>query len=199
MVIYEPVMAAMALAKWLGEEITARKGLPDVEAVRNKIVELGLEEVCAREGLAVFRNRFVITLLIPKSGMIVVDFLSASGELSDALELVAYFDRKIESYVVEIIPANELEFEGNVGVEPVIIDGKTFELKSYPVLGEFREDRGSVYLAVDEKTYAMWRDSEKLNVCPVCGGELRWRGRRAICVDCGLEVRVVEEREEGSR
>lgn len=190
----EPIMGAFPVAKRLWKRIVENKGLPSADEVSGIIKEIGLEELYKGEGIALFRNKYVISLLIPRENMIVVDFISSSGELSDALEIVAYYDKEIECYVVEILPANELEYEENIGIEPVIIDGKTFELKSYPVLGEFEHGR-RVRLHVDGETYSLWKESGKLNVCPVCGGELRWRGKKAICMDCGIEVIVNEERQ----
>ncbi|AMM53116.1 zinc ribbon domain-containing protein [Pyrococcus kukulkanii] len=192
--VYEPIMGAFPIAKKLWRTIVENKGLPSPDAVAKMLESMGLEKLFLGKGLGVFRNNFVIALLIPRENMIVVDFISATGDLSDALELIAYYDREIDCYVVEIIPANELEYEENLGVEPVIIDAKTFELKSYPVLGEFKQGKKTIILKVDNETYKLWKESGKLNVCPVCGGELRWRGRRAVCTDCGVEVVIDEER-----
>ncbi|ASJ15864.1 hypothetical protein A3L04_01625 [Thermococcus chitonophagus] len=192
--VYEPIMGAFPIAKKLWRKIIENKGLPSPDAVGKMLESIGLEKLFLGKGLGVFRNNFVIALLIPRENMIAVDFVSATGDLSDALELIAYYDREIDCYVVEIIPANELEYEENLGVEPVIIDAKTFELKSYPVLGEFKQGKKTIILKVDSETYKLWKESGKLNVCPVCGGELRWRGKRAVCTDCGIEVVVDEER-----
>ncbi|BAA29259.1 membrane protein [Pyrococcus horikoshii] len=191
--VNEPIMAAFPIAKRLWNAIVNKKGLPDPEEVSRIIEEIGLRNLYKDEGIALFRNRYVVALLIPRKNMIVIDFISASGELSDALELVAYYDKEIECYVIEIIPANELEYEENLGIEPVIIDAKTFELKSYPVLGEFEVGR-KVKLKIDSYTFKLWRESGKLNVCPVCGGELRWKKEKAVCLDCGIEVIISEER-----
>ncbi|AFK21863.1 membrane protein [Pyrococcus sp. ST04] len=191
--VYEPIMGAFPVAKRLWKKIVDVKGIPDPEEVSSLLEDIGLKKLYAGEGLAIFRNKFVIALLIPQKNMIVIDFISASGDLSDALELIAYYDKEIECYVVEILPANELEYEENLGIEPVIIDAKTFELKSYPVLGEFTQGKKTIYLHIDEETYKLWKESGKLNVCPVCGGELRWRGKKAVCVECGIEVIVHEE------
>ncbi|RKX51027.1 MAG: hypothetical protein DRP38_00175 [Thermotogae bacterium] len=192
--VYEPIMGAFPIAKKLWRAIVENKGLPSPDTVGKMLESIGLEKLFLGKGLGLFRNNFVIALLIPRENMIVVDFISATGDLSDALELIAYYDREIDCYVVEIIPANELEYEENLGVEPVIIDAKTFELKSYPVLGEFKQGKKTIILKVDNETYRLWRESGKLNICPVCGGELRWREKKAICTDCGIEVMIDEKR-----
>ncbi|MFA4646984.1 hypothetical protein P8X24_06995 [Pyrococcus kukulkanii] len=192
--VYEPIMGAFPIAKKLWRAIVENKGLPSPDTVGKMLESIGLEKLFLGKGLGLFRNNFVIALLIPRENMIVVDFISATGDLSDALELIAYYDREIDCYVVEMIPANELEYEENLGVEPVIIDAKTFELKSYPVLGEFKQGKKTIILKVDNETYRLWRESGKLNICPVCGGELRWREKKAICTDCGIEVMIDEKR-----
>ncbi|AAL80231.1 hypothetical protein PFDSM3638_00455 [Pyrococcus furiosus DSM 3638] len=191
--VYEPIMGAFSLARRLWKMIVEKKGLPTGDDVASLLENLGFERVCTGSGLAVFRNRFVIALLIPRENMIVVDFLSSSGELSDALELIAYYDKEIECYVVEILPSNELEYEENLGIEPVIIDGKTFELRSYPVLGDFKQGKDKVVLKIDREVYELWKESGKLDVCPVCGGHLRWKQGKALCTECGIEVVVDEE------
>jgi len=194
--VYEPLMLAMPLAKWMGEFIIKNKKLPGGDDVRKFLKECGLEEICLDEGLALHRGRFVLTLTFPAKEHVIVDIISSSGELSDALEVITYHDRKLEAYVIEIIPANELEFEGNIGLEPVIIDEKSFELKSYPVLGHFEEEEDGVFLIIDSETYRIWKGSRKLGICPICGAEgLVWRKNKAYCDSCGFGIKIKVERE----
>ncbi|NJE08152.1 hypothetical protein E3E31_06395 [Thermococcus sp. M39] len=196
MKVYEPLMLAMPLAKWMGEFIIENKKLPTGDDVRKFLIENNLEEICLDEGLVLHRGKFVLTLTFPAKEHIIVDIISSSGELSDALEIIAYHDRKLEAYVIEIIPANELEFEGNIGLEPVIIDDKSFELKSYPVLGHFEEEKDGVFLIIDSRTYQRWEESGKLDICPICGAEgLAWRRNEAYCDSCGFGIKVKEEKQ----
>ncbi|MBO8174144.1 MAG: hypothetical protein H0Z18_02675 [Thermococcus sp.] len=196
MKVYEPLMLAMPLAKWMGEFIIENKKLPTGDDVRKFLIENNLEEICLDEGLVLHRGKFVLTLTFPAKEHIIVDIISSSGELSDALEIIAYHDRKLEAYVIEIIPANELEFEGNIGLEPVIIDDKSFELKSYPVLGHFEEEKDGVFLIIDSRTYQRWKESGKLDICPICGAEgLAWRRNEAYCDSCGFGIKVKEEKQ----
>ncbi|ADT84585.1 hypothetical protein [Thermococcus barophilus] len=191
MKVYEPLMLAMPLAKWMSEFIIENKKLPTGDDVRKFLRYNNLEEICLDEGLVLHRGKFVLTLTFPAKEHIIVDIISSSGELSDALEVIAYHDRKLEAYVIEIIPANELEFEGNIGLEPVIIDDKGFELKSYPVLGHFEEEKDGVFLVIDSETYQRWGESGKLDICPICGAEgLAWRKNEAYCNSCGFGIKV---------
>ncbi len=193
MKIYEPVNLAMPLAKRLGEIIMERGGVPDGETVREILKELGLEEACLGRGVTVFRNRDVIALVLPRGNVLMVDIIPASGELSDALEVIAYRDKQLNAFIVEILPANDLEYEGNIGIEPIIIDAETMELESNPVLGHFEEDGDGLFLAIDRETYRRWKESGTADTCPVCGGELVWKGSEAYCRDCGYRVKVVRE------
>ena len=194
MKIYEPLMLAMPLAKWMSKFIIENKKLPTGDDVRKFLKENNLEEICLDEGLVLHRGKFVLTLTFPAKEHLIVDIISSSGELSDALEIIAYHDRKLEAYVIEIIPANELEFEGNIGLEPVIIDDKSFELKSYPVLGHFEEEKDGVFLIIDSETYQRWKESGKLDICPICGAEgLAWRRNEAYCDSCGFGIKFKEE------
>ncbi len=191
--LYEPIMLALPLAERLEELIIATGRLPNGDEVREELKKFNLEESCLDRGLAIHRGRFIITLTFPREEHLIIDILSSTGELSDALEVIAYHDRELEAYIVEILPANELEFEGNIGLEPVIIDDKNFELKSNPVLGYFEEHENGIFLAIDEKTYRRWKTGGNTSTCPICGGELAWRGNEAYCRDCGYGVRVVRE------
>ncbi|NJE05137.1 hypothetical protein E3E36_03040 [Thermococcus sp. M36] len=191
--LYEPVNLAMPLAKRIGEFIMDSGRLPTGDEVRGFLRELGMEEVCLDRGLAVCRAKFLIALVLPRGGALVVDIISSSGELSDALEVIAYNDKKLGAFVVEILPSNDLEYEGNIGVEPVIIDEKTLELESSPVLGHFEEDEEGLFLVIDRETYERWRNEGDVHVCPLCGGELAWKGEKAYCQDCGYGVKVVGE------
>lgn len=196
MVIYEPLMLAIPLAKWIGEFIVENKKLPSGDEVREFLKGLYFEEICLDRGLAIHRGNFVIALTFPKREHLIIDIISSSGELSDALEILTYHDKKIESFVVEIVPANEFEFEGNIGLEPIIIDDKSFELKSYPVLGHFEEEKEGVVLVIDMKNYRRWKESGKLNVCPICGADdLAWKEDFAYCGSCGFGIKVKEDKE----
>lgn len=188
--IYEPVNLAMPLAKRLGETIGKRGDVPDGETVRGILKELGLEEACLDRGVTVFRNRDVIALVLPQGDVLMVDIIPASGELSDALEVIAYRDKQLNAFIVEILPANDIEYEGNIGIEPIIIDAETLELESSPVLGHFEEDEKGPFLVIDRETYELWRESGTTDTCPVCGGELAWKGSEAYCRDCGYRVKV---------
>lgn len=187
----EPVAFAFPLSKRIMELIASTRKLPSPDDLREVVKELGMEELCIKGGVALYRSKDLIVLLIPREN-IVIDIISASGELSDAVEVIAYHDRKLDAFIVETLPANDIEYEGNIGLEPVIIDAETGELLSNPVLGEVREEEDGVFLLVDEETYGRWRESGKLNTCPVCGGELRWKGKEALCLDCGYGIRVVK-------
>ncbi len=191
--IYEPVNLAMPLAKRLGETIGERGDVPDGETMREILKELGLEEACLGRGVTVFRNRDVIALVLPQGEVLMVDIVPASGELSDALEVIAYRDKQLNAFIVEILPANDIEYEGNIGIEPIMIDAETLELESNPVLGHFEEDGNGLFLAIDRETYERWKEGGTTGTCPVCGGELAWKGSEAYCRDCGYRVKVVRE------
>ncbi len=193
MKLYEPVTLAMPLAKEIGDFIRGKGRLPDGNEVREILRGFGLEESCLDRGLGVYRNRFIIALVLPREETLVVDVISASGELSDAMEVIAYRDRKLGAFVVEILPTNDLEYEGNIGIEPTIIDEESLELESNPVLGHFEEDEEGLFLVIDGETYERWKENGSTDTCPVCGGELAWKGRRAYCQDCGYGVKVVGE------
>ena len=191
MKVYEPVNLAMPLAKELGERIMERGRLPSGDDVREILKGMGLEETCLDRGMALFRGRNVVTLVFLRAGTIVADVISSSGELSDALEVIAYHDKQLSAFVVEILPANDIEYEGNIGIEPVLIDAETLELESSPVLGRFEEDEDGPFLAIDRETYERWKENGSTDTCPVCGGGLAWKGERAYCGDCGYGVKVV--------
>ncbi|NJE11275.1 hypothetical protein [Thermococcus sp. MAR1] len=190
MKLYEPVTLAMPLAKEIGDFIMREGKLPGGAEIREILRGFGMEESCLDRGLALYRSRFLIALVIPRGETLVVDVISSSGELSDALEVIAYHDKKLDAFVVEILPTNDLEYEGNIGVEPMIIDGKTLELESNPVLGHFEEDEAGLFLVIDRETYERWKSGGDVHTCPVCGGELVWKGEKAYCQDCGYGVRV---------
>ncbi len=186
---YDPVTLAMPLAERITRLIIERGRLPEAEEVRKLLGELSLEELHTGKGLALHRNRYFITLLLPREAL-VVDIIPSSGELSDSVEVIAYHDRELGAFIVEILPANDLEYEGNIGLEPAIIDEKTLELKSSPVFGHFEEEKEGLHLVIDRRTYDRWKDSGKLDVCPICGGELAWRKEKALCPECSYGVRV---------
>ena len=185
----EPITVAVPLAKRMMDVMVTEKRLPSGDDVRRFLKELGLEELYAGRGIALFRSRDVVALLFPREGLI-VDVIPASGEVSDALEVIAYHDRKLNSLILEILPANDLEYEDNIGIEPVIVNLETGELESTPVLGDFEEDKDGLYLVIDEGTFERWKEGGDLNTCPLCGGELSWRGKRGLCLDCGYGVKV---------
>lgn len=185
----EPIAVAVPLAKRMMDVIVSEKRLPSGEEVKESLKELGLEELYSGKGLALLRSRDVVALIFPREN-IVVDVLPASGEVSDALEVIAYHDKKLNSLILEILPANDLEYEGNIGIEPVIVNLETGELESTPVLGDFEEDKDGLYLVIDEETFERWKEEGDLNTCPLCGGELLWRGKRGLCLDCGYGVKV---------
>jgi len=194
MIIYEPIMLAMPLAERIKDQILQERKMPSGEDLRKILTSLGLEETCLDRGLALFRSKHILALLIPSKEYITVDIISSTGDLSDALELMVYHDKKLNAYIVDIVPANELEFEGNIGLEPVIIDAETFELKSTPVLGHFENENGEIFLMISEKTYDAWKESGKLEVCPICGAdELVWQGKIAYCSSCGFGIKVVKK------
>ncbi len=185
----EPIAIAVPLAKRMMNVMVSEKRLPSGEEVREFLKGLNLEELYSGKGLAVFRNRDIVVLIFPREN-IVVDVLPASGEVSDALEVIAYHDKKLNSLILEILPANDLEYEGNIGLEPVIVNLETGELESVPVLGDFEEEKDGFYLVVDRETLERWKEKGDLNTCPLCGGELAWRGKKALCLDCGYGVKV---------
>lgn len=185
----EPITVAVPLAKKMMDVMVTEKRLPSGDDVRRFLKELGLEELYAGRGIALFRSRDVVALLFPREGLI-VDVIPASGEVSDALEVIAYHDRKLNSLILEILPANDLEYEDNIGIEPVIVNLETGELESTPVLGDFEEDKDGFYLVIDRETFERWKENGNLGTCPLCGGELAWRGKKALCLDCGYGVKV---------
>ena len=189
MEMQEPIMVAVPLAKRVMQLMVNEKRLPSGDEMRAFLRELGLEELYTGKGLALFRSRDVIVLLFPRKNL-VVNVLPTSGEISDALEVIAYHDRKLNALILEILPANDLEYEGNIGIEPVIVSLETGELESVPVLGDFEEEKDGVFLVISEKTFERWKEMGNLNTCPLCGGELAWRGKRAVCLDCGYGVKV---------
>lgn len=193
MKLYEPVTLAMPLAKEIGEFIRREGRLPDGDKLREMLKSFGMEESCLDRGLALYRSRFLIALAFPRGETLVVDVISSSGELSDALEVIAYNDKKLGAFVVEILPSNDIEYEGNIGVEPTIIDEKTLKLESSPVLGHFEEDEEGLFLVIDGETYGRWKSEGDVHTCPICGGELAWMGEKAYCQDCGYGVKVVKE------
>ncbi|WP_148883215.1 transposase [Thermococcus aciditolerans] len=192
MKLYEPVTLAMPLAKRIGELILEKGRLPEGDEIREFMREFGLEESCLDRGMAIYRTKFLVALAFPRGENVVIDVISSSGELSDALEVIAYRDRELGAFVVEILPANDLEYEGNIGIEPIIIDEKTLEPESNPVLGHFEEDSEGLFLVIDRETYSRWRKNGDPHTCPICGGELAWKGEKAYCRDCGYGVRVVK-------
>jgi len=187
--MHEPITVAIPLAKRMMNVMVGEKRLPNGDEVRGFLKGLGLEELYTGNGLALFRSRDVIALLFPRESMI-IDIIPASGEVSDALEVIAYHDRKLNALILEILPANDLEYEGNIGLEPVIVNLETGELESNPVLGDFEEEKDDIYLVIDKETFERWRKSGKKDICPLCGGELVWHGEKAICLDCGYGVKV---------
>jgi hypothetical protein len=187
----EPVAIALSLSKRLMEKALSAKAIPSAYDTLRILQELGMEEVCTGKGLAVYRSKDVVALLFPLEGLI-VDLISASGDLSDAVELVAYHDKKLNAFIIETIPASDIKYEGNIGLEPVIIDSNTGELMSTPVLGDVIIEKDGPVLLIDGETYNKWKEVGKTDTCPICGGELRWKGKEAICIDCGYRIRVVE-------
>ncbi len=191
MYLQEPVNLAIPLAKHLGELIMERGEIPGRESVREIMETFGITGTCAGKRLEVYESRDLVALVFQSGEHLVADIISSTGNLVDALEVVAYHDRKLEAFVVEVAPINDVEYGGNVGIEPVIVDEKSLELKSAPVLGHFEEDDRGVSLVIDGKTYEKWKGTGDLHTCPVCGGELVWRGEEAFCHECGYGVRVV--------
>jgi len=186
---YDPITLAMPLAKELWKEITRGK-IPDGDKAGEILRKLGLKELHREERPSVYANRYLVALVFPGDNGLIVDVIPASGELSDALEVSAYRDAEIGAFVVEIVPANELEYDENIGVEPVILDAESLELKSTPVLGHFVEKEGGFVLMIDRETYERWNEGGKVATCPICGGELAWKGEKAFCRECGYGVEV---------
>jgi len=108
------------------------------------------------------------------------------------MEVVVYHDRKLSARIAEILPANELEYEVNIGLEQVIVDAESGELISTPVLGCFEEDGDGPYLLIDGETFKHWRESGKLNVCPYAGESWPGSGERptALSVATGLRSEI---------
>ncbi|WP_457741911.1 hypothetical protein [Thermococcus sp.] len=185
----EPISIAVPLAKRIMKIAVGEKRLPREDEIGKFLIELNLEELYRGRELALFRDRDVVVIVFPRENP-VVDVLPASGEVSEALEVVTYHDKKLNAIIVEILPANDLEYEGNIGLEPVIVNLETGELESNPVLGDFEEEKDRAYLTIDKETFERWRKTGRLNTCPICGGELAWRGERALCLDCGYGVKV---------
>lgn len=186
--IYEPITLAFPLAKRLTEFIVAHMSLPSEDEVKNILKELGLEELYSGRGLSLFRNRELVVIAFPRENL-VIDIIPATGAVGDALEVVVYKDRKLNAIILEVLPANDIEYEGNIGLEPAIVNLESGELESTPVFGDFDEE---MHLVIDRRTYERWRESGKLDTCPICGGELAWEGKKAYCQDCGYGVRIKE-------
>ncbi len=191
MYLGEPVNLAMPLAKRIGDWIVERGRIPGGNEVRGIMETFGLTETCAGRRPRVYEGKSLVALVFQGDGHLVVDVLSSTGDLGDALEVVTYHDGKLEAFVVEIVPADDMVYEGNVGIEPVIVDDGNLELESSPVLGRFEEGSDGVFLLIDMETYERWKSTGDVHICPVCGGELAWRDEKAICRDCGYGVRVV--------
>ncbi|NJF25094.1 hypothetical protein [Thermococcus sp. Bubb.Bath] len=189
-VSYEPVNVALPLAKKLEESIKGNGELPNGAELRRIVKEIGGEELYLGRGVSAFRAGEVVGVILPGRDRITIELLPSEGGISEALEVVAYMDRDLGAFVVEILPANDIEYEGNIGLEPVIIDAGSLELKSTPVLGEFEEEEEGVFLVIDLETYGRWKESGKLGVCPICGGKLVWEGEKTHCADCGYGVKV---------
>lgn len=191
MIGYEPVMVAMPLAKYMGEFIREKRRLPGRKDIEEIMTLLNLERKHVEGDLCFYRGRFVVALCFSREKHLIIDVISSTGELSDALEVIAYKDEQLDSYIIEILPANELEFEGNIGIEPVIIDARTFDLESAPVLGHFEEGEEGISLIIDRDTYDRWKESEKLDICPICGSEdLAWSEELAYCPSCGFGIKI---------
>jgi len=86
--------------------------------------------------------------------------------------VIAYHDKKIGAFMVEILPTNDLEYEGNISIEPIIIDKKSLELESSLVLGHFEKDEEGMFRVIDGETYKRWKEEDDIHTCPICGGEL---------------------------
>jgi len=194
MIIYEPVMLAIPLAEKIKEYILKNKEMPSGEELKEILIELNLKNLCLDPDFSLYRSKHVFVLFIPSKEYLTIDIISSTGDLNDAMEVMIYHDKTLDSYIIEIVPANELEFEGNVGIEPTIIDAKTFELKSTPILGHFEKEKGEVFLVIDENTYKKWEESNKTDYCPICGAkELLWHEKVAYCDSCGFAVKVVKK------
>lgn len=197
MIGYEPVMVAMPLAKHISEFIMRKRRLPGREEIAGIMELLNLERKHAERDLCFYRGHFVVALCFSREKHLIIDVISSTGELSDALEVIAYRDEQLDSYIIEILPANELEFEGNIGIEPVIIDSETFELESTPVLGYFEEGEEGITFIIDRETYDRWKESERLDICPICGSDdLVWSGEMAYCPSCGFGIMIEGRKDE---
>jgi len=190
MITYDPITLAMPLSKVIGEFILENGRLPEGDELKGIMRRFGIEESCLDRGMMVYRTKFLVILVFRGRENVVIDIIPSTGELSDALEVIAYKDKKLGAVVVEIVPANDLEYEGNIGIEPIIIDERTLELESNPVLGHFEEDENGISLVIDRKTYERWKSRGDVQTCPICGGELAWEGEKAYCWDCGYGLRV---------
>ncbi|NJE26761.1 hypothetical protein E3E22_09080 [Thermococcus sp. MV5] len=193
MIIYEPIMLAIPLAEEVKAHLIKTKRFPTEGELKKTLEKLGLKPFCSDKKLEIYKGKHVLVLVLPLKEYITVDILSLSGALSDGIEVAVYHDKHLEAYIIEIIPANELEFEGNIGLEPVIVDANTFELKSTPVLGYFKEEGDRVFLIVEGDVYKIWKESGKLDICPICGAKnLVWKGKQAYCASCGFGVKVMK-------
>ncbi|WP_367883222.1 hypothetical protein [Thermococcus peptonophilus] len=133
---YDPVTVAIPLAYRLEKIMLEKKSLPSGDEVKTILKELGLEELYSGKGLALLRNQDVVVLVFPRESL-VIDVIPATGEVSDALEVIAYHDRKLNALILEVLPANDIEYEGgNIGVEPAIISLESGELESAPPSSE---------------------------------------------------------------
>ena len=79
MIIYEPIMLAMPLAKRIKDQILRERKIPDSDDLRKILTSFGLEEMCLNRGLALFRSKYILALLIPSKEYATVDIISLTG------------------------------------------------------------------------------------------------------------------------
>lgn len=82
-----------------------------------------------------------------------IDVIFVIGEVSDVFEVIVYYDRKFNVFIFEVFFVNDIEYEGNIGVEFVIISFESGEFESVFVFGDFREEEDGIYFVIDKDIF----------------------------------------------
>jgi len=182
---WEPLEVAFPLARLLTDIVRTEKRTLILKDIVRSIKSIGMEEVSRDEGWRIFEGKGTIAIVWDE---LIIDILPKGGGIEDAIEVIVHEDRKNGILTIELLPADTLHFE-NLGVEPALFDLKSYHLLSCPVFGELKEGK----LIIDEETFKKWKECKKIDVCPFCGGHLRWRGNNAVSMRCDYMVVVKSE------
>lgn len=190
--VYDLVMVVIFFVYRFEKIMLEKKFFLSGDEVKIILKEFGFEEFYFGKGFVFLRNQDVVVLVFFCESF-VIDVIFVIGEVSDVFEVIVYYDRKFNVFIFEVFFVNDIEYEGNIGVEFVIISFESGEFESVFVFGDFREEEDGIYFVIDKDIFQRWKESGKFDVCLICGGELLWRGKKVICLDCGYGVKVVEE------